>query len=113
MNISFVNLAESAIDGSLYSGISNSSSQPRVGAEQCTACQSGTWPDVYGQRLVVVLIENDSFFFVIRCTPCANVTPRLSAPTGNTTITCCTANTIFVRFLVNIIFMKSIFFLLH
>ncbi|CAF2430595.1 unnamed protein product [Rotaria sp. Silwood2] len=62
---------ESALDGSLYTQITNSSSQPRIGNETCVPCQDGTWPDSASQR----------------CTPCASVTPRPTGPAGN--IKCC------------------------
>ncbi|CAF3900474.1 unnamed protein product [Rotaria sordida] len=65
---------ESNLDGNLYTSITSSSSQPRIGNETCVQCQTGTWPDPAGQR----------------CTPCASVTPRRERPTGN--IRCCNAS---------------------
>jgi hypothetical protein len=48
-------IAEAMLDGNLYSSVSTSASQPRIGGQACTSCQSGTWPDLDGQRLVAIL----------------------------------------------------------
>ncbi|CAF0975904.1 unnamed protein product [Adineta ricciae] len=64
---------EATIDGSLISGSSASSSQPRIGGSSCVTCVNGTWPDLDGQR----------------CTPCANVTPRYNGSASS--LSCCTA----------------------
>jgi len=46
------------IDGSLYNGSSSSSSQPRIGSDNCVSCQSGTWPDPNSQRLAIIFNQN-------------------------------------------------------
>ncbi len=47
----FIILAEADIQGNLYGTVSSStSSQPRIGSDNCITCQNGTWPDPNGQR---------------------------------------------------------------
>ena len=79
-------LAESNLNGSLTSS-NPSDAQPRIGSDFCVICVNGTLPDINGQRLDNIRMNNSFISIYCRCISCANVTPHLGVPPG--TIDCC------------------------
>lgn len=77
-------LAETTIEGNLYSGTTNTFDQPRYDQSTCLSCTTGTVPNVDGQRFANIFNGNTNklivFFFLLDVLRVAKFHLDLSQP---------------------------------